>query len=77
MNKAELREQIEAMTEEEAAEVRLVHAADWPDKATLIENDPDVLSAVEEGIAELERGETVTLTELRRELAERRRTTPS
>lgn len=63
------------MTEEEAAEVKLVHAADWPDKVTLIEGDPDVLAAVKAGIAELERGETVTLTELRRELAERRRTT--
>lgn len=74
MNKAELREQIEAMTEEEAAAVKLVYAADWPDEMTLIQNDPDVLSAVESGIAELERGETITLDELRSELAAKRRT---
>ena len=73
MNKAELREQIDAMTEEEAAEVKLVYAPDWPDKVTLVEDDPDLLSAVEAGIAELEDGDMVTFTELRSELAERRR----
>lgn len=73
MNKAELREQVEAMTEEEAAEVKLVYAPDWPGKVTLIENDPDVLTAVKAGLAEIERGETITLPELREELAERRR----
>ncbi|HVZ35463.1 MAG TPA: type II toxin-antitoxin system Phd/YefM family antitoxin, partial [Polyangiaceae bacterium] len=37
-------------------------------------SDPDALSALEAGLAEIERGETVTLTELRKELAERRPT---
>jgi hypothetical protein len=71
MTKAKLHEQIDAMTEEEAAEVRLVYAPDWSDKVTLIEDDPEVLSAVEAGIVELEHGDTVTLAELRNELAER------
>jgi antitoxin YefM len=35
-------------------------------------SDPDALAALEIGLAEIERGETVTLTELRSELAERR-----
>ena len=35
-------------------------------------SDPDALAAIEAGLAELERGETVTLDDLRRELAERR-----
>jgi len=35
-------------------------------------SDPDALLALEEGLAEIERGETVTLAELRSELAERR-----
>lgn len=38
-------------------------------------SDPDALSALEAGLAEIERGETVTLAELRTELAERRPTT--
>jgi antitoxin YefM len=38
-------------------------------------SDLDALSALEAGLAELERGETVTLAELRGELAERRSTT--
>lgn len=37
-------------------------------------SDPDALSALEAGLAEIERGETVTLAELRSELAERRPT---
>jgi hypothetical protein len=37
MTKAELHAQIDAMTEEEAAEVRLIFAPDWPSKATSIE----------------------------------------
>jgi len=37
MNKAELLAQIEAMTEEEAATVKLIYAPDWPDRATPIE----------------------------------------
>jgi hypothetical protein len=37
MTKAELRAQIDAMTEEEAAEVKLIFAPDWPSKATSIE----------------------------------------
>ena len=37
MTKAELRAQIDEMTEEEAAEVKLVFAPDWPSKVTLIE----------------------------------------
>lgn len=35
-------------------------------------SDPDALAALETGLAEIERGETVTFTELRSELAERR-----
>lgn len=35
-------------------------------------SDPDALAALEAGLAEIERGETVTLAELRSELAERR-----
>lgn len=35
-------------------------------------SDPETLAAVEAGLGEVERGETVTLAELRRELAERR-----
>lgn len=38
-------------------------------------SDPDALSALEVGLAELERDETVPLGELRKELAERRPTT--
>jgi hypothetical protein len=37
MTKAELIEQVKAMTEEEAAESRLIYAPDWPSKATSIE----------------------------------------
>jgi hypothetical protein len=37
MTKAELYEQIESMTDEEAAEVKLIFAPDWPSKATSIE----------------------------------------
>lgn len=35
-------------------------------------SDPGTMAAIEEGLAEAERGETVTLDELRKELAERR-----
>lgn len=35
-------------------------------------SDADALSALEAGLAEIERGETVTLSELRSELTERR-----
>ncbi|MGH2951953.1 MAG: type II toxin-antitoxin system Phd/YefM family antitoxin [Solirubrobacterales bacterium] len=35
-------------------------------------SDPDALGALEAGLAELSRDETVTLEDLRRELAERR-----
>jgi prevent-host-death family protein len=35
-------------------------------------SDPDALTALEAGLAELARDETVTLEDLRRELAERR-----
>jgi antitoxin YefM len=35
-------------------------------------SDPDALSALEAGLAEIERGATVTLAELRNELAEGR-----
>lgn len=35
-------------------------------------SDPGALAAIEVGLAEIERGETVTLAELKRELAERR-----
>lgn len=37
MTKAELIKQVKAMTEEEAAEVKLIYAPDWPSKATSIE----------------------------------------
>jgi antitoxin YefM len=37
-------------------------------------SDSDALAAIEAGLAELERGETVTLADLRHELAERRPT---
>jgi len=37
-------------------------------------SDPDALAALEAGLAELSRDETVTLENLRRELAERRAT---
>lgn len=37
-------------------------------------SDPDALAALEQGLAEIERGETITLAELRSELAERRPT---
>ena len=35
-------------------------------------SDPETVAAIEEGLAAIERGETVTMDELRRELAERR-----
>jgi prevent-host-death family protein len=35
-------------------------------------SDPDAIAAIEAGLAELERDETVTLEDLRRELSERR-----
>jgi antitoxin YefM len=35
-------------------------------------SDPAAISALEEGLAEIERGETITLAELRSELTERR-----
>jgi hypothetical protein len=38
-------------------------------------SDPDDLFALEEGLAEIERGETISLAELRGELAERRQAT--
>jgi prevent-host-death family protein len=37
-------------------------------------SDPDALSALEAGLGEIERGETITLAELRTELAEHRPT---
>ncbi len=37
VTKAELHRQIDAMTDEEAAEVKLIYAPDWPSKVTLIE----------------------------------------
>jgi hypothetical protein len=37
MTKAELRAQIDAMTEDEAAKVKLIFAPDWPSKVTSIE----------------------------------------
>ncbi len=37
-------------------------------------SDSDALSALEAGLVEIERGETITLTELRSELADRRPT---
>jgi hypothetical protein len=37
MTKAELHEQIDQMTDEEAARVKLIFAPEWPSKATSIE----------------------------------------
>jgi prevent-host-death family protein len=37
-------------------------------------SDVDALSAIEEGLAELKRGEVVSLADLRAEIADRRRT---
>jgi hypothetical protein len=37
MTKAELHKQIDSMTEEEAAQVKLIFAPEWPSKATSIE----------------------------------------
>jgi len=37
MTKAELHTQIDAMTDEEAAEVKLIFAPDWPSKTTSVE----------------------------------------
>jgi hypothetical protein len=37
MTKAELNEQVAAMTDEEAEQVRLVYAPHWPSKVTYIE----------------------------------------
>lgn len=37
-------------------------------------SDPDAIAALEEGLGEIERGETVTLAELRKELAAARPT---
>jgi PHD/YefM family antitoxin component YafN of YafNO toxin-antitoxin module len=37
-------------------------------------SDPDALTALEAGLAEIKRGETITLAELRSELTERRST---
>jgi phosphopantetheine adenylyltransferase len=37
MSKKELLEQVKEMTEEEASQVRLVFAPEWPSKATSIE----------------------------------------
>jgi len=37
MTKAELYRQIDSMTDEEAAQVKLIFAPDWPSKATSIE----------------------------------------
>lgn len=36
-------------------------------------SDPDAVAAIESGLAEIERGETVSLRELRADLAQRRR----
>lgn len=36
MTKAELHEQIDSMTEEEAAQVKLMFAPEWPSRATTI-----------------------------------------
>jgi hypothetical protein len=37
MTKAELHEQIDSMSEEEAAQVKLIFAPEWPSRATTIE----------------------------------------
>lgn len=37
MTKSELHRQIDSMTDEETAEVKLIFAPDWPSKATSIE----------------------------------------
>jgi prevent-host-death family protein len=42
------------------------------EETAAILSDPDALAALEAGLAQLQRGETVPLEELRRELTERR-----
>ncbi|HST70396.1 MAG TPA: hypothetical protein VLI94_12155 [Solirubrobacterales bacterium] len=37
MTKAELHAQIESMTDEEAAQVKLIFAPEWPSKATAVQ----------------------------------------
>lgn len=37
MTKAELHEQVDTMTDEEAEQARLVYAPDWPSKVTYVE----------------------------------------
>jgi PHD/YefM family antitoxin component YafN of YafNO toxin-antitoxin module len=46
-----------------------------PEETAEILSDPDALAAIEVGLAEIERGETITLDELRSELDRRRPTT--
>jgi phosphopantetheine adenylyltransferase len=41
MTKSELHAQIDSMTEEEAAQVKLIFAPEWPSKATSIEEIRD------------------------------------
>jgi hypothetical protein len=45
-----------------------------PEETAEILSDADALSALEVGLAEIKRGDTITLAELRNELAERRPT---
>jgi len=40
MTKAELHEQIDSMTDEEAAEAKLIFAPDWPSKGDFHRGDP-------------------------------------
>ncbi len=50
----------------------LIDDSDMLDEIAEILSDPDVLAALEVGLAEIERGETIAFAELREELAERR-----
>jgi antitoxin YefM len=55
-----------------AAALIPVDEYDALEESAEILSDPDALAAIEAGLAEIARGETVTLDELREELAARR-----
>ncbi|HSR95334.1 MAG TPA: hypothetical protein VLK56_10760 [Solirubrobacterales bacterium] len=55
MTKAELYRQIDSMTDEEAAQVKLIFAPDWPSKATSIEEIRKRTGTVPMGADEFDR----------------------
>ena len=65
---------IEAIKRYPAAALVPIDEYEALEETAEILSDPDALAALETGLAEIERGETVTLAELRSELAERRPT---